>query len=99
MKSKINFCGEVITLFATTNDKNWGRGLEIGFRYNGIDCKVGFYCHPEFDNFDSCNTLSHEELFERAVSIVGSDEYSQKILEASTNGLCLLLALNGVNIT
>ena len=99
MKSKFNFCGGSLPISATVSDKKWGKGLDVDFRFNGIDCKVGFSCHPKFDDFDKYNNFTHSELFECAITTLSSGHHDKAIIDAANNGVRLLLVLNGEHVT
>lgn len=99
MEAKFNFRGKEIDVKVRSNDKNWGKGLDLDFEFGGLQCKVGFNCHPEFDEFDKYNNFTHSELFECAVTKLSSGQHDKAIIDAANSGIRLLLVLNGENVT
>ncbi len=99
MKSQLNFLNREITVTVITNDKRWGKGLNLDCQFNDMDCKVDFNCHLEFKSFDKYNNLSHKELFEIAVGQLNAGWHNKAIPDVSNQGLRILRVLIGTNLT
>ncbi|MDP2538125.1 hypothetical protein [Alteromonas stellipolaris] len=97
MKGIISFNGDEASVVAESKDTQFGRGVRLSFEVNGIPCNTIFSCHPEFENYDAFNSMTHETLFNIALKKLASGVHTESILEASEHKLTLLLVINGKN--
>lgn len=95
LETRLKFEGVETTITAEPHDANWGKGLFLDLKSGELDCKLGFACHPEFDDFERYNELTHSELFELVIERIQSGVHDQNIKEAALHGIRLLFVFNG----
>jgi hypothetical protein len=89
--------GEVRRVIARRKDRPWGHALDLEiFDGDGRPLnRVSFACHPEFQDFESFQAKTTEELMSAVIERLRSGEHESLLSKARTGNLHLFFRFNG----
>lgn len=96
-KAEYSYGGDRFEAVAKRRDFSWGKGLIVAVlaASGEVWCEAVYCNHPEFDDYEACQSLETPELLAIAVQRLGNGEHRQ-LEEARQSGFPqVLLHLNG----